>query len=117
MDQVPEFKEGSHGLTGSRCSSRHDALSNVISLSTRSGLGEARRGCVDGVPTSMTSSLGKARLGARRSKVFSSLALDQIRWGCVSNLHGLARWGRRDVVEAAGRTCGLTRMKDVAPWT
>ena len=21
------------------------------------------------------------------------------------------------VVEAAGRTCGLTRMKDVAPWT
>ena len=56
--RVPEFKKGSHGLAESRCSFWHDALSKLISL--RLG---ARRKCVDGVPTSMTSSLEKPRRG------------------------------------------------------
>ena len=49
-------------------------------------LGEARRACLDGVPTSTTSSLKKAPW-ARRSKLFSSLAFGSYGWD------NAAHWG------------------------
>ena len=110
-----------------QCSLRHDAVSNLISLSTRSVWGGATR-VRRRVPTSMTSSLGKARgLVAQSSFLLLPLikfVLGALRSALILCLPGMCfqlPWtglpGRHDVVEAAGCTCGLTRMKDVAPWT
>ena len=44
-------------------------------------LGEARRGCIDGVPTSMTSSLGKAQRGLVAQSSLLLLPLGRPRCG------------------------------------
>ena len=133
--RVPEFKEGSHGLKQSPlCSLRHDALSNPISLANHDQFSHRlRRRCIwnSNLDGRCWTHGRRWRGHGRRSKFFDQILMDWIRFvlgalrsalilclpGCVSNFNGPACRGRRDVVEAAGRTCGLTRMKDVAPWS